>query len=384
MAYRRVHGSWHCLPWFVNDRGMRRPSAFRTAVIVGSVVAAVAVLALHPDMRATAKAAFVLDDAFGGPLLRPWARSVERSEDNAGGVVVDRYFSRAGAPRILLLPGAARAGRDDERVVSLASSLAAAGREVVVPELSLFSEVLDVDDLDRVVQAAVSLCRTDDGLVLMGFSYGGALALVAAADERLAGCIDLVATFGAYADLVGVLQAAVTGVSVVDGRMYPWDAADRSVVRTVLRDAATRLVPEEQRELLRSALDRREPGGLTGTADLVYRMMTADDPMVVAHLARRLPPPGKGLFETFSPVDVAEQIEADVLAAHALDDPAVPAAELRRLEKAFPEAEVMTVRSFDHVNLSADDGLLPLATDLLTAWSFMRAVLRAQEDWPWN
>jgi acetyl esterase/lipase len=355
-------------------------------VAVGLVVVVVAVagLALHPGARATAKAAFVLDDAFEGPLPRPWALSVERTEEERGGVVVDRYSSRADAPRIILLPGAAPAGRDDERVVSLASSLAAAGREVVVPELSLFSEELDVDDVARVVDVASETCSADDGLVLMGFSYGGALALVAAADERVSGCIDLVATFGAYADLVGVLQAAVTGVSVVDGQEYPWDAADQSIVRTVLRDASMKLVPEEQREPLRRALEGQEPAGLPESADLVYRMMTADDPMVVADLARRLPPPGDGLFETFSPVDVADEIEAEVLAAHALDDPAVPAAELRRLDAAFPEAEVMTVRSFDHVDLSTDDGLVPLVTDLLTAWSFMKAVLRAQEGWPWD
>jgi acetyl esterase/lipase len=355
-------------------------------VAVGLVVVVVAVagLALHPGARATAKAAFVLDDAFEGPLPRPWALSVERTEEERGGVVVDRYSPRADAPRILLLPGAAPGGRDDERVVSLASSLAAAGRDVVVPELSLFSEELDVDDVARVVAVASESCGADDGLVLMGFSYGGALALVAAADERVSGCIDLVATFGAYADLVGVLQAAVTGVSVVDGQEYPWDAADQSIVRTVLRDASMKLVPEEQREPLRRALEGQEPAGLPESADLVYRMMTADDPMVVADLARRLPPPGDGLFETFSPVDVADEVEAEVLAAHALDDPAVPAAELRRLDAAFPEAEVMTVRSFDHVDLSTDDGLVPLVTDLLTAWAFMKAVLRAQEDWPWD
>jgi len=152
----------------------------------------------------------------------------------------------------------------------------------------------------------------------------------------------------------------------------------------VLGDVAVKLVPEEQREPLRRALLIREPAGLPDPAHLVYRMMTADDPTVVADLARRLPPPGDDLFETFSPVDVADEIEADVLAAHALDDPAVPAAELRRLHKAFPEAEVMAVRTFDHVDLSTDDGLVPLVTDLLTAWSFMRAVLRAQEDWPWR
>jgi acetyl esterase/lipase len=353
------------------------------AIGLGVAVVAVTVLALHPAVRATAKAAFVLDDAFGGPLPRPWALSVERTEEETGGVVVDRYSSRPDAPRILLLPGAAPGGRADERVVSLASSLAAAGREVVVPELSLFSEELDVDDVARVVEVASESCSADDRWVLMGFSYGGALALVAAADERVSGCIDLVATFGAYADLVGVLQAAVTGVSVVDGQEYPWEAADQTIVRTVLRDAGMKLVPEEQREPLRRALDRREPAGLPESADLVYRMMTAEDPTVVADLARRLPPPGDGLFETFSPVDVADEIEAEVLAAHALDDPAVPAAELRRLDAAFPEAKVMTVRSFDHVDLSTDDGVIPLVTDLLTAWSFMKAVLRAQEDWPW-
>lgn len=365
---------------------MRGPSAFRTAAVVGLGVAVVAVagLALHPGVRATAKAAFVLDDALDGPLPRPWALSVERREEQIGGVVVDRYSSRAGAPRIILVPGAAPAGRDDDRVVSLASSLAAAGREVVVPELSLFAQELDVDDLDRVVEVVAHSCPADDGLVLMGFSYGGALALVAAADERVADCIDLVATFGAYADLIGVIQAAVTGVSVVDGQEYPWDAADQAIVRTVLRDAAMKLVPEEQRKPLRRALDRRDPAGLPDAADLVYRLVTADDPTVVADLARRLPQPGKGLVEAFSPVDVADQVEADVLAAHALDDPAVPAAELRRLDRAFPEAEVMTVRSFDHVDLTTDDGLVPVATDLLVAWSFMRAALRAQEDWPWN
>lgn len=365
---------------------MRRPWARRTAVVVrlGLVVVVLTGLALHPAVRATVKAAFVLDDAFDGPLLRPFALAVERREEETGGVVLDRYISRPGAPRILLLPGAAPAGRDDERVVSLASSLAAAGREVLVPELRLFSEELDVDDVARVVQVAEQSCRTDEGLVLMGFSYGGALALVAAADERVAGCIDLVATFGAYGDLVGVLQAAVTGVSVVDGREYPWNAADRSTVRAVLGDAAEQLVPEEQREPLRRALDRARPDRLPAPADLVYRMMTADDPTVVADLARRLPPPGQRLLETFSPVAVAAEVEADVLAAHALDDPAVPVAELRRLDTAFPQAEVTTVRSFRHVDLSTDEGVVPLARDLLTAWSFMQTVLRAQERWPWQ
>ena len=365
---------------------MRRRRAHRAATAVGLVVAVLvaAVLVLHPAVRSSAKALFVIDDAVDGPLPRPWALSVERSEQEMGDVVVDRYSSAADAPPVLVVPGAAPAGRDDERVVALASSLAAAGREVVVPELVLYDRELDVDDVGRVVEVAAHLCRASDDLVLFGFSYGGSLALVASADERVAGCIDLVATFGAYADLVGVIQAAVTGISVVNGETYPWEAADEAVVGTVVRDTAAKLVPADQRESLRRALDRQDPRGLPDAASLVYRMVTTDDPALVAALARRLPEPGKRLVETFSPVDVADRIEADVLAAHALEDPAVPVAELRRLHAAFPEAQVMTVGSFEHVDLSTDDGLGALVTDLVTAWAFLQDVLRAQEDWPWE
>lgn len=348
---------------------------------------ALAGLAVHPGVRATAKAAAVLDDAVGGPLPRPWALSVRRDEQVAGGVTFDRYSSRAGAPQIVLVPGATPAGRDDARVVALASSLAGAGREVLVPELRLYRQELAVEDLGRLVSVVARSCRagdTDPGLVLLGISYGGALALLAAADERVSACVGLVATFGAYGDLVGVLQAAVTGVSVVGGRAYPWEAADRVVVRTVLRDAAEKLVPSDQRGPLRRALDRRDPVGLSGAADLVYRLMTADEPGTVADLARRLPPPGRELVDTFSPVAVAGEVEADVLLVHAADDPAVPVAELRRLHRAFPDAEARTVRSFTHVDLSAGGDPVALGRDLLTAWSFLRAVLRAQEEWPWS
>ena len=198
---------------------MRRRRALRAALAVGLVVVVLVVagLVLHPAVRASAKAVSVLDGALDGPLPRPWARSVERSEQEMGDVVVDRYSSAADAPPILLVPGAAPAGRDDARVVALASSLAATGREVVVPELILYDQELDVDDVGRVVEVAAYLCRGRDDVVLFGFSYGGSLALVASADPRVAGCIDLVATFGAYAYLVGLIQAAVTWISVVHG-----------------------------------------------------------------------------------------------------------------------------------------------------------------------
>jgi pimeloyl-ACP methyl ester carboxylesterase len=343
-----------------------------------------AAVVLVPGVRAVAKAPFVLGDVLGAPLPRPWAPPVERTVAEVGRVVVDRYSPGSAAPPVLVVPGAAPAGRDDPRVVSLATAVARAGRQVVVPELALYRQRLDLDDVDRVVQVAEALCPPGGGLVLVGFSYGGSLALVAAADERVAACIDLVATFGAYADLVGVVQAAATGVSVVDGVEHPWRGVDESLARRVLYDAAGEFVPAEQRDPLRRALAERDPGGLSPAGRVVYEMVTTEDPERVRTLAERLPPRGAAVVEAFSPVAVSHRVSARVLAAHAVGDPAVPYAELLRLRQAFPAAETMTVRSFDHVDPAAGGGPGTRVVDGLTAVEFVHDVLRPQERWPWE
>ena len=367
--------------------GRRRVGHVLRAVLAGAVALALLVVVaavVVPGVRAAAKAPFVLAGALDGPVPADWAGSVEREEAVLGDVLVDRYSRSSPAPPVLLVPGAARQGREDSRVISLATSLAAAGRDVVVPELALYEQELDLGDVDRVVRVADALCPPGGGLVLLGFSFGGSLALVAAADRRLAGCIDLVATFGAYADLVGMVQAAATGVSVVDGERYPWRTRDEGVARQVLEDAATDLVPQEQRERMRRAFAERDPSGLPAGSRAVYRLVTTEDPDEVRALVDRLPPRARQVLENLSPVAVADRITARVVAAHAVDDPAVPYAELLRLRQAFPQAETMTVESFQHVDFTSTGEIATLLSDLVTACDFMRAVLRPQEHWPWQ
>lgn len=73
-----------------------------------------------------------------------------------------------------------------------------------------------------------------------------------------------------------------------------------------------------------------------------------------------------------------------MLAAHSRDDPAVPYAELLRLERILPHSRTLTVDSFSHVDLDVDGEPGALVGDVATAWSFLRRVLAAQEDWPWQ
>lgn len=346
-------------------------------VLIGLVAAGA--LAVSSTARAAAKAPFVLADALGASVPRPWAPAVERREVTMGDVVADRYSPGSGAPPLVLVPGAARAGREDERVVAVATSLARAGREVLVPELSLYDRRLDVDDVERVVEVAAALCPSTGGLVLLGFSYGGSLALLAAADDRIADCVELVATFGAYVDLVGVLEAAATGASIVEGVHVPWRAHEPARARSMLQDAAVQLVPDQQQRLLRRALRQDDPVGLPPPSQSVYDLVTADEPARVRALVDELPAPQRELIRRLSPAAVAGDVSASVLAVHAADDPAVPYAELLRLEQAFPEARTATVESFRHVDVSGSGDRVELLQDLVAAVRFMAAVLRPQE-----
>lgn len=352
------------------------------AVLVVSLLLAAVVVV--PGARALTKAPLVLGEAFGYDVPRPSAPQVERSESEIGGVVVDRYVPGSTSPPLLLVPGAARAGRDDDRVIGLAGALARAGREVVVPELALYDQDLDTQDVERVVRVAEQLCSRGGELVVFGFSFGGSLALVASADPRVSGCIDVVATFGAYVDLVGVIQAAATGVSTVDGEEHPWRGVDASTVRDVLDAAAVELVPRPDRAALREALESGDTAGLSPAALAVHRLVTADDPERVPSLVRELPAEQRALLEELSPATVADRVAPRVVAAHARDDPTVPYAELLRLEQVFPDAETTTVQSFQHVDLEEDGDIGTVMQDLVSASVFMASVLRPQEQWFWE
>lgn len=362
-----------------SDRLRRRRLLLALAVAV--CVAVAAVLAV-PGLRAGAKAPGLLAEAVGTDVPRPLAADVERSEVRLDGVLGDLYDAGPLAPPVLLLPGAAEQGRADERVVRLATGVARSNRTVFVPELSLFAAELDLDDVDRVARAAAALsARAGQDVVLFGFSFGGSLALVAAADARTGGTVRLVATFGSYADLIGLVQAATTGISVVDGERLAWDVPEPA--EEVVAELAAGLVPAEQRETFLAALGNGDPTPLDDEGAALHALVTNDDPDRTHDLARRLGPAAREVLTAYSPASVAGQLrDVPVLAAHSRDDPAVPYAELRRMRQVLPHATTMTVRSFDHVDLDLETPSRDVARDLRTSWSFVRRVLSAQEQWP--
>ncbi len=333
-------------------------------------------------MQARGKALAVLAESVGIDFPRPFAAEIRRKDELLDGVTGHLYSPQDPAPPIVLLPGAAPLGKTDPRAVRLARSLARADRTVFIPDLTLYERRFDKEDLDRIVRCVLALGShpsAEGTVVLLGVSYGGSFALVAAADERLQGRLAQVATFGAYWDLVGVIQAVTSGTSLVDGARVPWDG--HPMARTILEEAVVGLAPEELRGPLQAALATGDPSDLPPQARAVFDLLRNDDPARARELASGLPPALREFLSSFSPSSVAERLDVPVVAMHSTDDPAVPYGELVRLRKALPEARVVTVSSFRHVDPSTDapGGWTALVADAWDAWAFTSWILGAQE-----
>ena len=358
--------------------------AKRGRTIRGLSYAALAVtgLALLPPVQARGKAVAVLADAIGLPFPRPAGAPVSREAATMGGVPGDLYSPGQPGPAIVLIPGAAVGGKDDPRVVRAARSLARAERVVFVPTLELAERRFVEEDIDSIIRSTAALADQEivrGPVTLLGFSYGGSFALVAAADPRLDGRLAQVAVFGAYYDLIGLVQAVTTGVSLVDGRRIPWEG--HPLAEAILRARAVTLAPGKEQNALQAALEGRSPEGLGRRSRVIYDLLVNEDPARTFDLAARLPKPTRDTLARFSPSSVADRIDVPVVAMHSTDDPAVPFGEALRLQRGMPGTRLVSVEVFRHVDFSATSpaAWLQAADDLWNAWRFTSWVLAPQE-----
>jgi hypothetical protein len=336
-------------------------------------------VAMLPAVQARVKAVGVVADALRLPVTRPFASAVTRTETAVGGVRGDVYWPGTEAPAILLVHGAAPLGKDDPRFVRLAFALARAGRVVFAPALELAERRFDPHDLQRIVDAAAGLAddpRVEGRPEVLGISYGGSFSLVAAADPRIRDRISQVAVFGAYFDIVGVIQAITTGTSVVGDRRIPWSGDPRAA--DVLSRYAVGLAPPRDREALQAALAGGGPDDLRPAARAIHALLMNRDPTRTFELAGRLSPGARAELARFSPSSVAGQIRAPVVAMHSADDPAVPYGEAIRLQRGIPGTRLVTATSFTHVDL-APAGWGETARNLVGVWRFATWILEPGE-----
>jgi dienelactone hydrolase len=286
-------------------------------------------------------------------------------------------------PGIVLVVGAAPLGRADPQAIQLARALVRAGRAVLVPNLTLRTSTLDTADLQRItaaVQTLAALPQVNPRQVgLLGISWGGSLAVVAASAPPLATRVAFVATFGAFYDLADLAGAAVTGATIYHGHTIRWHTQPEAAA--LARSALLVLLPPTQATAVQAALADAKTSGparpaLPPPARAVVALLTNRDPARVARLADELPPSIQQVRKGFSPAFHLQGLRAPLLALHSTDDPAAPWTESALLVAAAAAhdpagAHLTLVHVFRYVTQQRS---LATPASLLDDWRLIRYV----------
>ena len=184
------------------------------------------------------------------------------------------YEPAAGAKRTaLLVSGLHVSGIDEPRLVRLARQLSGTGMTVVTPDIPELSHFEITPGITDAIEQAAAWLASESGLAadgkigMMGISFSGGLAIVAAGRPSLADKVSAVFAFGGHDDLPRVLRYLCTGQEPYPPgqvRLKADGAADQPFtkpphdygVAVLLLGAADRVVPRAQVEGLRAAVRR--------------------------------------------------------------------------------------------------------------------------------
>ena len=302
---------------------------------------------------------------------------------------------QAGA--VLLVLGVNNVGRNHAVVERVADGLARTGLAVLVPDSRMLLEGrLEAGEIEGVVLAFEVLAARPEvdpqRVGMAGFSVGGSLALLAAADPRIADDIRWVNAFGAYGDASTYLAAVSAHASrTEDGDEVAWspsslarevylrvmldqvsDDADRAALEDGLGEAVlTDERPPVPDPELRASLD-------SAAARAIHDLMTAGSLADAERAIAALPGAGRAFIDAISPVWHVAGVRAQVYLMHDRADHHVPFAELGELSSAMDDAGVLrrstAFRLFDHVQPD-DVNLIAAAPELVKLLLHVRALM---------
>jgi dienelactone hydrolase len=273
---------------------------------------------------------------------------------------------------ILLVLGVNNLGRNHPVVERVADGLARTGVAVLVPDSRVLLEGrLEAGEVDGVVRAYEVLAARPEvdpeRVGIAGFSVGGSLALLAAADPRIADDVRWVNAFGAYADASSYLASvSAQATRSADGQEVAWSpsplarevylrfmldqvpgTADRAALERALGDAVLHADrPPRPDAELRASLD-------TDAARLIHDLLTAATLEDAERAIAALPDASQAFIAAISPVRHLDGLRAQVHLMHEREDRHVPFAESETLASALRDTGLLRAytafRLFDHV-----------------------------------
>jgi hypothetical protein len=243
----------------------------------------------------------------------------------------------------------------------------------------------EVDGLVAAFQALQARPEVDPTRIgLAGFSVGGALSTVAAADPRIRDQVRLVYTFGAYYDARDVLGAISDGRVRADGVDELWTPHPWSV-HVFVEQIVYALPAGAERDYLTAALADPEGAGppefpLTALGQMLYALAVEGERVDGAALLAALPPDARETFRRLSPSTVVDDLRAPLYVMHDVGDTLIPYTESRRLVASLPAdlpRRYDEFHMFQHVTPRAPGELLGSLGDVAALYQHVDAVFLA-------
>ena len=292
---------------------------------------------------------------------------------------------------LLLVPGVAREGKDDPRLIAFATAIARLGFAVLVPELSTLRQ-LNVRPWHRdVVKAAFAHLVANPAWApngragIGGLSFAMGPGVIAALDPTIRDRVRFLFCIGGYFDLQAEMRFVTTGAFRERGAPAgagPWRhlAPDHYGRWVLCASLADHVLDAASQAALRAMIDRRVPDAAADVADLdaqvtdpagraLLAFVSNTDPERFDPLCAALPEPMRTDLDA---MDVARQdltgLLARLILVHGVDDDLIPYVESVALHRAVPagRSRVYVVRGLNHVNMGRPG--------LIDAWRLLSAV----------
>jgi pimeloyl-ACP methyl ester carboxylesterase len=292
-------------------------------------------------------------------------------------------------PGIVLVHGIHHLAISDPRFQNLACALTGAGFAVLAPMISALADYhVDAASIETIGESARWLKqRLGTGPVtLMGISFGGGLAMLAAAEPQYASNVRAIVAIGAYEDLARVSRFLATSEEVFpDGRIVPMAAHDYGAAVFVYdhleqffsagdipaAHEALQYFLWEQPDQARPLLPRLSSRGRGTMEILLAREIERLRPQLLAAIGA-----DEKELAAVSPHGKIAGLRVPVFLLHGSSDNVIPPAESLWLAREVARGElgaVLITPVFSHVDLKGT----PTRWDELRLVHFMGQVLRA-------
>lgn len=303
-----------------------------------------------------------------------------------------RLYRPGGQSRgaMVLVPGVHRLGVDEPRLVRFARAIAASGVTVLTAEMAaLVNYRIDDAAPEDIGDAAHALHeRAGAPVGVMGMSFAGGLALLAATEDRYRSDVAFVVAVGAHDDLARVARFfATNAIARPDGSIatlaaHPYGPcvlvydhaedffapADRAAARDALR-----LWLWEEKDAARAKLAALPAGARAELEALFDGNLEAITPRLLAEIDARA-----AAMRAVSPHERLAGLEAPVFLLHGAGDSVIPATETSWLALDVPRRlvrDVLVSPALVHVELEGE----PSWREKLALIHFMAEVLDAAD-----